>query len=120
MPNPYGAPEISPKEVAEKLRRGDSFILLDVREPHELVHASLPEGTFELVPLSELAARLTEALPPDVRDNPDAEIVVMCHHGLRSAQVTAWLRQQGWTRVFSMAGGIDAYAQEVDPSVGTY
>ncbi len=120
MPNPYNAPEISPKEVAEKLDRGDNFILLDVREPHELAHASLPQGTFQLVPLSELAARLTDALPQEVQADRDREIVVMCHHGLRSAQVTAWLRQQGWTRVFSMAGGIDAYAQEVDPSVGTY
>jgi rhodanese-related sulfurtransferase len=119
MPNPYGAPEISVREVADKLAQEESFVLLDVREDYELQSATLPPGTFELVPLSELAARQTVALP-DVAQAKDAEIVVFCHHGVRSAQVTAWLRQQGWTNVLSMAGGIDAYAQEIDPSVGTY
>lgn len=119
MPNPFGAPEITAQEVATKLQQADPFILLDVRERHELDSASLPEETFELAPMSELAERRLDALPASARQQ-DAEIVVMCHHGVRSAQVTAWLRQQGWTNVVSMAGGIDAWAHEVDPSVGTY
>jgi rhodanese-related sulfurtransferase len=119
MPNPYGAPEISVREVADKLAQAESFVLLDVREDYELQSAALPPGVFEFVPLSELAARQTAALP-DAARNKDAKIVVFCHHGVRSAQVTAWLRQQGWTNVLSMAGGIDAYAQEIDPSVGMY
>lgn len=119
MPNPYGAPEISVKEVASKLVVDDDFLIMDVREPNEVDKASLPEGSFMLVPLSQLAEKRLDALPAAAQDQ-DAEIVVICHHGVRSAQVTAWLRQQGWTNVLSMAGGIDAYAQEVDPSIGTY
>lgn len=119
MPNPYGAPEISVQAVAQKLAEPSPPLLLDVREAHELASASLPEGTFLLVPLSDLANRQLAALPAEAQDQ-NAEIVVFCHHGMRSAQVTAWLRQQGWTNVVSMAGGIDAYAQEIDASVGTY
>jgi rhodanese-related sulfurtransferase len=119
MPNPYGAPEISVREVADKLAQAESFVLLDVREAYELQGATLPPGTFELVPLSDLAARQLSALP-DAAQDKEAEIVVLCHHGVRSAQVTAWLRQQGWTNVLSVAGGIDAYAREIDPSVGMY
>lgn len=119
MPNPYGAPEVSVQDVAQKLAQHEDFVLLDVREPYELASASLPEGTFDLIPLSQLAAHQLEALPEAARAQ-DAEIVVFCHHGMRSAQVTAWLLQQGWTNVASMAGGIDAYAREVDPSIGLY
>jgi rhodanese-related sulfurtransferase len=119
MPNPYNAPEISVRELATKLNNKDEFVLLDVREEHELSRASLPEGSFVLLPLSVLAQQLLDALPPAAQDK-NAEIIVFCHHGIRSAQVTAWLRQQGWTNVVSLAGGIDAYAQEIDPSVGSY
>ncbi len=119
MPNPYGAPEITVQELAAKLQNGDDLVLLDVRERHELAQASLPAGQFELVPLSELAARRLDALPAAAQDK-NAAIAVICHHGIRSAQVTVWLRQQGWTNVLSVAGGIDAYAREVDPSVGVY
>lgn len=119
MPNPYGAPEITVQELTDKMKNGDDFLLLDVRERHELAQASLPPGQFELAPLSELAARRLEALPPAAQDK-NATLLVMCHHGIRSAQVTVWLQQQGWTNVLSVAGGIDAYAREVDPSVGLY
>ncbi len=119
MPNPYGAPEITPQEVADKLDRQEPFVLLDVRERHELENASFPEGTFVLAPLSELVERRFDALPAAAKQK-DAEIVVFCHHGIRSAQVTAWLLQEGWTDVLNLAGGIDAYAKEVDPEVGMY
>lgn len=119
MPNPYGAPEISVQEVSDKIDRGETFVLLDVRERHELAQASLAEGTFELIPLSELAQKQLDALTPPLQDK-EAEIVVFCHRGVRSAQVTAWLKQQGWTNVLSMAGGIDAWAKEIDPDVGMY
>lgn len=119
MPNPYGAPEITAQEVADKLRQHEPMVLLDVREQHELASASLPDGTFELVPLSDLSARQLDALPVSAQQK-DTEIVAFCHHGVRSAQVVAWLRQQGWTNAFSMAGGIAAYADEVDPAVGRY
>lgn len=116
--NPYGVPGLSVQEVAQKRDDGEDFILLDVREPHELTYANLGSAVL-LAPLSELAQQGPQALPEEVL-NKDAEIVVMCHHGNRSAQVTAWLRQQGWTNVFNMDGGIDAYAALVDPGIGRY
>lgn len=119
MPNPYGVPEISVQEVAQKRAHDESFILLDVREPHELNYANLGDDVL-LVPLSDIARRYEEALPEAVTVDKNAEIVVMCHHGSRSAQVVAYLRQQGWTNVFNMDGGINAYANEVDPSIGRY
>ena len=119
MTNPYGVPEVSVQEVAQKRAGGDDFILLDVREVMELRYANLGDDV-ALAPLSELAERQLEALPESIASDKQAEIVVMCHHGNRSAQVTAWLRQQGWTNVYNMAGGIDAYAMVVDPSVGRY
>lgn len=119
MPNPYGAPEITVQEVAEKRENGENFILMDVREAHELNLANLGQDV-TLVPLSQLAAMQLDALPPEVADNKDAEIVAFCHTGVRSGQVTMWLRQQGWPNVHSMAGGIDAYARQIDPDVGLY
>lgn len=117
--NPYGVPGLSAQELAEKLKNGDDFILLDVREPFELTYANLGEGVL-LSPLSDLAQQGPDALPDAVTADKDAEIVVMCHHGNRSAQVTAWLMQQGWANVLNLDGGIDAYAAVVDPSVGRY
>ncbi len=118
MPNMYGAPEISVQALAAKLTAGDPAILLDVRELHELPRASMGDSAV-VVPLSQLAAQQTAALPIAAQDK-DAELLVLCHHGVRSAQVTAWLMQQGWTNVLSVAGGIDAYAREIDASVGMY
>ncbi|MCA9918720.1 MAG: hypothetical protein KC445_12250 [Anaerolineales bacterium] len=117
--NPYGVPGLSAQELAEKLKNGDNFILLDVREPFELTYANLGDGVL-LAPLSDLAQQGPEALPDDVTADKAAEIVVMCHHGNRSAQVTAWLLQQGWANVLNLDGGIDAYAAAIDPSVGRY
>lgn len=118
MANIYGVPEISVQEVATKKQAMDEFVLLDVREKMELSLANLgPDVAW--APLSDLAARRLEALPDSIVDK-EAEIVVFCHTGVRSAQVAAWLRQQGWSHVWSMAGGIDAYARQIDPSVGLY
>ena len=119
MPNPYGVPGISVHELAEKRTSGDDFVLLDVREPQEWRYASLDEAVVK-VPLSELVRRRLEALPDDVRDDKSVEVVVMCHHGVRSAQVTAWLRENGWLNARNLDGGIDAYAREIDRSVGLY
>lgn len=119
MNNPYGVPGLSVHEVAHKRDNEEDFILLDVREPVELHYANLGTNVY-LAPMSELAQQGPEALPEEVLNNKDAEVIVMCHHGNRSAQVTAWLRQQGWTNVFNMDGGIDAYASLVDPGIGRY
>ncbi len=119
MPNPYGAPEISAAAVEQKRNDGDRFVWLDVREAFELNHAAIDDDRIILTPLSELARRQLDALPEAASDK-DAEIIVMCHHGIRSAQVVVWLRQQGWTNVLNLAGGIDAWAAEVDDAVGVY
>ncbi len=119
MSNPFGAPEISVKQVDSKRQAGDPFIWLDVREPEELTRVSITDERVRLTPLSELADRQLKALPDEAQDQ-QAEIIVFCHHGMRSAQVTAWLRQQGWQNVSSMTGGIAAWANEVDPTIGTY
>lgn len=112
-------PEITVAELAEKLKSEDQFILLDVRELSELNHAKLTDNRLEVTPMSRLAREGTGALSESARSQ-DAVIYVMCHHGSRSMQVTAWLAQQGWKNVFNVRGGIDAYARQVDRSVGMY
>lgn len=112
-------PEISVQELAKKLEQGETFTLLDVREEWEVRLAAIRDARTRVLPMSVLAQKLQEAFPDDLR-RPDAPIVVMCHHGVRSAQVTAWMRQNGWQNVYSLAGGIDAYARMVDASVGAY
>lgn len=119
MPNPLGVPEISVREVAKKRDSDPDFILLDVREPHELNFASLGDDILH-IPLSLIAEKRLEAFPAEISNDKDGEIVIFCHHGSRSAQVAAFLRQNGWTKVLNMEGGIDAYAVGVDPSVGRY
>ena len=120
MPNPYGAPEVSVHDVVDKQQQGTEFLLIDVREPNELELASLPAGEFINLPLSELRERRLDSLPEALSQNKDADVVLFCHKGLRSAQVTVFLRQQGWSNAVSMAGGIDAWAEEIDESVGKY
>ena len=112
-------PEITVAELAEKLKTQDSFIVLDVRELHELGYAKLTDSRLDVTPLSRLAREGTKALSAPAQSH-DSTIYVMCHHGSRSAQVTAWLAQQGWKNVFYVRGGIDEYARTVDPSVGYY
>jgi len=112
-------PEISVKELAKKLEQGEHFTLLDVREEWELRLARIDDKRLQVLPMSVLARQLKDAFPEPLRDL-DAPIVVMCHHGIRSANVTAWMRENGWKNVTSLAGGIDAYARQVDSSVGYY
>lgn len=112
-------PEISVQELAKKLEQGERFTLLDVREEWEIRLAAIRDERVLVLPMSVLARQLKEAFPESLRD-PDAPMVVMCHHGVRSANVTAWMRQNGWKNVFSLAGGIDAYARQVNKSVGIY
>ena len=118
MSNPFGAPEISVEQVAEFRQNKESMILLDVREPMELRLANLGDDIIS-VPLSELAGAREGALPVDLADK-DKKVVVFCHTGVRSAQVTAWLKSLGWLNVWSMAGGIDAYARRIDSTIGIY
>jgi rhodanese-related sulfurtransferase len=112
-------PEISVEQLAAKIKSPDSFVLLDVREPWELAWAHIQDERLTAQPMSDLAREGLDALPARVRDR-DAEVFVLCHHGIRSADVAAWLASQGWSRVFSVTGGIDEYARKIDPSVGMY
>jgi rhodanese-related sulfurtransferase len=112
-------PEITVTELSEKLQSEDTFILLDVRELNELDYAKLSDSRLEITPMSQLAQVGTDALS-DAAKTQTAEIYVLCHHGTRSAQVTGWLAQQGWSNIKSVRGGIDAYARQIDQSVGFY
>lgn len=118
MPNPFGAPEVSVQDVKSKQEAGDSFVWLDVRETEEY-DVSIDDERIVRLPLSTLAAEQLDAIPNELSDQ-SKEVIIFCHHGMRSAQVTAWLAQNGWTNVHNMDGGIHAWAEEVDPSVGTY
>jgi rhodanese-related sulfurtransferase len=112
-------PEITVTELSEKLKSDDEFILLDVRELPELEYAKLTDTRLEVTPMSRLSQDGTKALSESAQSQ-DATIYVMCHHGSRSVQVTAWLNQQGWKNATNVRGGIDEYARKVDQSVGLY
>jgi rhodanese-related sulfurtransferase len=108
---------ISVEELAQRLNSGsvDALQLIDVREPQEVEIASI-EG-FQILPLSQFAQWSDSIL---TCFDPEVETVVMCHHGIRSAQMCQWLSRQGFKNVKNMAGGIDAYSILVDPSVPRY
>ena len=112
-------PEIDARELAEWMRSRPELVLLDVREPYEFARVKIQDGRVAYAPMSELARKYLEALPVPARDR-DATLVVFCHHGIRSAQVTAWLLDQGWKSVYSLAGGIDRYARQIDSTIGFY
>ncbi len=112
-------PEITVTDLSSKLRTEEKFILLDVREPVELGYAKIDDPRLENTPVSQLSQVGTDALSDAVRAQ-DVPVYVMCHHGSRSSQVTAWLAKQGWKNVFNVRGGIDEYARKVDSSVGFY
>ncbi len=88
--------------------------------PTSSPRAKLADERVEYAPLSDLARKSIEGLPDKVKTDKTTPLVVICHHGNRSAQVTAWLLTQGWESVYNLAGGIDAYARQVDPQIGTY
>lgn len=104
-------PHLSPKELAERIERGDELTVVDVREPWELERASL-HGALS-IPLGEI---------PDAAESLDKsrEYVMMCHHGMRSEVATEWMRNHGFTSVSNLEGGIDAFSRLVDPSIPQY
>jgi len=103
--------EISAAEGAALLKEGNAK-LIDVREPWEFATAHI-EGSV-LMPMGDVPSRAHQELDPEER------LVVMCHHGMRSMNVTVWLRGQGFEQAQSVRGGIDAWAAEVDSSVPRY
>ncbi len=114
-----GVPEIIPLKFAEKLKADIPFSILDVREEWEFQRARIKDARVVLVPMSVLATKGIEALPKSIRAK-EGDVIVVCHHGVRSAQATGWLLKQGWENVYSLAGGLEAYALQVDPTIGRY
>lgn len=107
---------ISVEEFASRVANGDGDLqLIDVREPEELAIAQLSD--FINLPLSEFAEWSGNI---QAQFDPHTETIVMCHHGMRSAQMCAWLLTQGFTNVKNLTGGIDAYATTIDPTVPLY
>jgi len=104
--------EITAEEVKAKQDAGETFTLLDVREPWEFETARISGA--RLMPMGEVPSRAHQEL------DPDDHIVVLCHHGVRSMNVTVWLRQQGFERTQSMRGGIDAWSRRVNSKVPVY
>jgi rhodanese-related sulfurtransferase len=108
--------EISVTELAQKLADLDhNYQFVDVREPQELALASLPH--FINLPLSENAQW---SIDIHQRLAATQETIVLCHHGMRSAQMCGWLASQGFTNLHNVIGGIAAYAQLVDRSIPQY
>lgn len=113
-------PEITPQDLAGWLTSRPDLLVLDVREPYEVPRAKLNDERVLYAPLSELARKSSAALPDRIKDDKAATLVVLCHHGNRSAQVATWLLNMGWQSVYNLTGGIDAYARQVDNSIGLY
>jgi sulfur-carrier protein adenylyltransferase/sulfurtransferase len=105
------AEEITPLMLAARLQNGAPPAVVDVREPYEWAIARLPHA--RLVPLNSLPQAVSSL-------DRDAELVVYCHHGTRSAAAVAWLRDQGFARVRNLVGGIDRWSLEVDSSLRRY
>ena len=101
------------QELQQQLQSSHPPRLLDVREPWEHARAALPDS--RLIPLGDLPLRVGE-----LDDWSEDDIVVYCHHGIRSAHAIAFLRSQGWQRLQNLAGGIDAWSAEIDPQVPRY
>jgi len=90
---------------------GNPPVILDVREHWELAICALPGATH--ISMGQIPARLDEL-------DPQRETVVVCHHGIRSQRVAAFLENRGFTRLYNLRGGVDAWAREIDPAMHTY
>lgn len=102
---------IEPVALKARLDRGDDVVVLDVREPYEVFLASFPGATH--IPMGDIPSRLTEL-------DPHRETVVVCHHGVRSAQVAIYLARMGFEHVLNLSGGIDAWSEAADPATPRY
>ncbi|MBI4928098.1 MAG: hypothetical protein HY835_10055 [Anaerolineae bacterium] len=111
--------EVSPGQLYQWLQSKPDLLLLDVREYNEVAYAFIADPRVHIMPLSRLAREGGAALPEAFYNAP-GEVVVFCHVGERSAQVTAWLRSQGYRQVYNLAGGIDAYSQAIDGTIPRY
>lgn len=108
MPN--GIPQLTVKELKRRIDAGEQLFILDVREPWEYKIAQIGG---KLIPMNEIPQRLAEI-------DREREVIVHCHHGVRSQRVAEFLQQSGYPRVVNLAGGIDAWSREVDSTVPKY
>ncbi len=105
--------EITPRALAAQLKSKEpGTILLDVREPWEFATAQISGS--KSMPMGEIPSRAFQEL------DPETHIVTVCHSGVRSLNVAVWLRNQGFEKVQSLGGGIDAWSREIDPTVPRY
>ena len=103
--------QLSASDVSARLKQGEDLLVLDVREPGEISIAALAGTTH--IPMNAIPMR-AEELPKD------KDIVVMCHHGMRSMQVALYLERLGFDKLYNLRGGIDAWSREVDSTIPTY
>jgi rhodanese-related sulfurtransferase len=103
---------ISALELNQRLQANDlSPLLLDVREPHEFKYCRIA-GSIN-IPMNQVPSRLTEL-------DPQSDIIVICHHGMRSIQVAIFLDGKGFKQITNLTGGVAAWAKDIDPSMPTY
>ncbi|HYE38057.1 rhodanese-like domain-containing protein [Methylocaldum sp.] len=104
--------DILPSELRSYLETAEPKpLLLDVREPQEYAYCHI-EGSAH-IPMNDIPSRLGEL-------HPQQEIVVICHHGMRSRMVGDYLTHQGFSNIVNLRGGVDAWATEVDPNMPQY
>jgi adenylyltransferase/sulfurtransferase len=103
--------DLTPEELQSRLQAGESLIVIDVREPHELEISSLPFA--RPIPMGEIAVRIGEL-------DPQATTIVMCRSGGRSMQVARFLDSRGFRSVSNLTGGILAWGERIDPSLRPY
>ena len=104
--------QLTVEQLKQRLDKKESLpVILDVREPWELDVCSL--SNTHNIPMGQIQGRINEL-------NKDRDLVVMCHHGIRSQRVALFLQQQGFTDIYNLSGGINAWANQVDPHMAKY
>ncbi|MGB6987100.1 MAG: rhodanese-like domain-containing protein [Candidatus Aquilonibacter sp.] len=103
--------EIAVEELRRWRDEGKTFVLLDVREPEEVAIVRVADSTW--IPMREIPQRIGEL-------DPAIPIAVICHHGGRSEQVAAFLAARGFAQAVNVGGGIDAYAERIEPLLARY
>ena len=105
-----GIPQLTVKELKRRIDAGEDVFILDVREPYEYEIAQIGG---KLIPQNDVPNRLAEI-------DRNREIIVHCHSSIRSQKIAEFLKQQGYPRVVNLAGGIQAWADEIDPKMQKY
>ncbi len=103
--------EIGVVDLRDLIASGSNIELIDVREPWEVEICQISRS--RSIPLADLPRRAAEL-------NAEATMIMICHHGMRSLRATMWLRQNGFQNVLNLAGGIDAWAEQIEPGMARY